>query len=107
MMDTYEMFEKVVEELKATSRTLGRTEVQRDNAADRIYNMERAQQTINDQASCENPHTVKLTVELVKALANGQKIEAIKSYRSLTGWGLKEAKDAVETVYALITPSVL
>lgn len=35
---------------------------------------------------------------LMKAIHDGQKIEAIKQYRTLTGYGLKEAKDAVEKV---------
>lgn len=34
--------------------------------------------------------------ELLKAMKDGRKIEAIKAYRSLTGLGLKESKDAVE-----------
>lgn len=33
---------------------------------------------------------------IAELLARGQKIEAIKRYRTLTGVGLKEAKDAVE-----------
>lgn len=35
---------------------------------------------------------------VVDALGAGQKIEAIKRYRELTGVGLKEAKDAVEAL---------
>lgn len=35
---------------------------------------------------------------VVEALGAGQKIEAIKRYRELTGVGLKEAKDAVEAL---------
>jgi ribosomal protein L7/L12 len=34
--------------------------------------------------------------EVLDALAAGQKINAIKRYRGLTGVGLKEAKDAIE-----------
>ena len=34
---------------------------------------------------------------IAELLARGQKIEAIKRYRTLTGVGLKEAKDAVES----------
>lgn len=34
--------------------------------------------------------------ELMRAIHAGEKISAIKAYRSLTGYGLKEAKDAVE-----------
>jgi len=38
--------------------------------------------------------------QLMKAIGCNQKIEAIKAYRTLTGMGLKESKDAVET-YAI------
>ena len=34
--------------------------------------------------------------ELMRAIHAGEKISAIKAYRSLTGYGLKESKDAVE-----------
>jgi ribosomal protein L7/L12 len=34
--------------------------------------------------------------KIARMLAGGRKIEAIKEYRSLTGMGLKEAKDAIE-----------
>ena len=34
--------------------------------------------------------------QLLAAMRDGRKIEAIKEYRSLTGMGLKESKDAVE-----------
>lgn len=33
---------------------------------------------------------------LMRAMADGRKIEAIKAYRTLTGYGLKESNDAVE-----------
>lgn len=33
---------------------------------------------------------------LLSAMRNGRKIDAIKEYRSITGAGLKESKDAVE-----------
>ena len=33
---------------------------------------------------------------MFSAYAKGQKIEAIKAYRTLTGYGLKESKDAIE-----------
>lgn len=34
--------------------------------------------------------------ELMRAIHGGEKIAAIKAYRSLTGFGFKESKDAVE-----------
>ena len=36
--------------------------------------------------------------DLMTALVNGRKIDAIKAHRTLTGYGLKESKDAVEDV---------
>lgn len=38
--------------------------------------------------------------ELMRAIHAGEKISAIKAYRSLTGYGLKEAKDAVEQYWS-------
>lgn len=34
--------------------------------------------------------------EMLKAIREGKKIDAIKWYRSLTGYGLKESKEAIE-----------
>jgi ribosomal protein L7/L12 len=39
---------------------------------------------------------VGFTNEIIEAIKNGQKIEAIKLLRTGTGLGLKEAKEAVE-----------
>ncbi|QIS10185.1 ribosomal protein bL12 [Nocardia arthritidis] len=41
-------------------------------------------------------YSVDLT-EVGELMAQGKKIQAIKRYRELTGLGLKDAKDAVET----------
>lgn len=41
-----------------------------------------------------------LVEDMFRAYANGQKIEAVKAYRALTGYGLKESKDAVEGLIA-------
>lgn len=38
--------------------------------------------------------------ELMRAIHAGEKIAAIKAYRSMTGYGLKEAKDAVEAQWS-------
>ncbi len=42
--------------------------------------------------------TEQNVIELLRCMATGRKIEAIKLYRSITGYGLKEAKDAIEDV---------
>lgn len=36
--------------------------------------------------------------DLMNAMAQGRKIEAIKAHRTMTGFGLKESKDVVESV---------
>ena len=38
----------------------------------------------------------EMVEQITEALANGQKIQAIKIYRDATGKGLKEAKDFIE-----------
>lgn len=42
-----------------------------------------------------NP-TIGALNELIVAVRKKQIISAIKAYRTLTGWGLKEAKEAIE-----------
>ena len=45
------------------------------------------------------PFGAKTQVEiLMGAMASDRKIEAIKAHRALTGYGIKESKDAVERV---------
>lgn len=46
----------------------------------------------------------KLVNELLKAMKHGQKIEAVKAYRSLTGLELKEAMRAVEAQWSYFKP---
>lgn len=36
---------------------------------------------------------------MLKAIADGRKIDSIKAYRTLTGLGLKESKDAIEAYW--------
>ncbi len=40
--------------------------------------------------------------EIIDALLQGQKIQAIKAYREATGLGLKEAKDFIDTLIAQV-----
>ncbi len=48
------------------------------------------------------------TVAVVQALvAQGQKIEAIKHVRQMTGWGLKEAKNYVDALQSGSPPPML
>jgi hypothetical protein len=42
--------------------------------------------------------------ELERLLREGQKIQAIKRHRELTGSGLKQAKDAIEALEARLLP---
>jgi ribosomal protein L7/L12 len=49
------------------------------------------------RASGYTPEVVRqLTEALVQGLASGRWIEAIKAHRALTGFGLKESKDAID-----------
>lgn len=43
--------------------------------------------------------TASAFAPVFNAIKSGLKIEAIKQVRSVTGWGLKESKDAVEQVF--------
>ena len=45
-------------------------------------------------------------LEVEGLLREGKKIEAIKIYRERTGYGLKEAKDAVEEIEKEILPTI-
>ena len=49
--------------------------------------------------------TISTKAELITAIARNQKIRAIKLVRELCGYGLKEAKDFVETAAAADFPS--
>lgn len=42
---------------------------------------------------------------LLSAMKRGQKIEAIREYRAITGMGLKESKDAIEMYSVPAVPS--
>lgn len=46
----------------------------------------------------ERPVNVGEVFTLMSSMASSRKIDAIKAYRNLTGAGLKESKDAVESV---------
>lgn len=48
--------------------------------------------------------TAELTAPKTHARDGGPKIAAIKMYRSFTGEGLKEAKDAVELLMTMLPP---
>lgn len=60
-----------------------------------------ADQIANSTVAVVNDRVQRDVVGLLEAMASGKKIEAIKNYRSLTGYGLKESKDAVERVMSL------
>lgn len=56
----------------------------------------------------ENKYVECSTVDALLAAMGkeGQKIEAIKQYRTLTGAGLRESKDAVEKYWNVPTASI-
>lgn len=62
------------------------------------YELETLQQYISNLTE-PNKFAETEIENLLKAMKNGQKIEAIKAYRALTEMGLKESKDAIERYY--------
>ena len=62
----------------------------------RLAVIERQLRLVMDHLGVAEPEPE--TTDIVAHLANGRKIEAIKTYRERTGAGLKEAKDAVEEI---------
>lgn len=53
---------------------------------------------VTTETTAADPETVM--AEISQLIQNGQKIEAIKRYRELSGLGLKEAKDAIDAMEA-------
>jgi len=65
----------------------------------RVLDTYEIQDLQNIVTACSEPNKVseaKVNTLLAAMGRDGQKIEAIKAYRVLTGLGLKESKDAVE-----------
>ena len=59
-----------------------------------LYQIERLADIVKTE---EQPiPNVELINALMFSMQQGRKIDAIKAYRQLTGYGLKESKDAVE-----------
>ena len=75
---------RVVDSIRKRIRVLGRIEAKLDH--------------LMKHANIEFEPYRGLAPEVVDALQRGKKIEAIKSYRSATGLGLKEAKESIEDI---------
>lgn len=83
----YDILHKLLDRLEAQGAELGREAEKRIRAEQQV---ERTQVSASD------------VVALMEALATDRKIDAIKLHRQLTGYGLKESKDAVERVIGAI-----
>lgn len=57
---------------------------------------EKAESAVADLRNAGPVPSSRDVVEMMSAMAQGRKIEAIKYCRALTNYGLKEAKDMVE-----------
>lgn len=67
----------------------------------RISSLEREVAWLRAQLSGQpGPADADADPEVLDAIRQNQKIEAIRRYRQLTGLGLKESKDAVEALEA-------
>lgn len=54
----------------------------------------------------QKPFNIADLSAMMLAMRNGQKIEAIKAHRSMTGYGLKDSKDWVEEYWINHNPRV-
>jgi ribosomal protein L7/L12 len=73
-------------------------------AKDAVEAIERGESiTMETAKPIPTPDLQSLRAQVVAHLRQGNKIEAIKTYRSFTGVGLKEAKDAVEEIERMTT----
>jgi hypothetical protein len=75
---------RAVDDVRKRTRMLGRIEAKLD--------------LLMKHANVEFEPYKGLPPDVVDALKRGEKIEAIKSYRSVAGVGLKEAKDFIEDI---------
>ena len=75
---------KAIDDIRKRIRTLRRIEAKLD--------------LLMKHAGIEFEPYKGLPPDVVDALQRGEKIEAIKSYRSAAGLGLKEAKDFIEDI---------
>jgi ribosomal protein L7/L12 len=87
-----EMIDKLLDRIQLLAQELGLERQRRKEAVDQVYHLENKTQASGFIA----PPVVD---ELMKSLRTNQKISAIKAYRTLTGYGLKESKDAVEQCF--------
>lgn len=86
MIDAYE----VLTRFESLAERLGRETLLR----------EQSERTLDMAINTPAPLSVPALNDLMVAIANERKIEAIKAFRILTGHGLKESKDAVEAAFA-------
>src|SRR5262249_2573049 len=68
------------------------------NRLRRFCGMERKLDLLLKHAGLDYDPVRDVPEDVVRALRDGQKIEAIKKYRALTGAGLAEAKEIIEEV---------
>jgi ribosomal protein L7/L12 len=87
------IIDKLLDRLDVKSAALLRAECRERELEDQLYAAKNA-------AAMPAPYYQgkEHTIDLIDALAGGRKIEAIKAFRALTGYGLKESKDQVERV---------
>ena len=97
-----------VRELAATGRKLEAIKAYREATGADLVTAKNAVESLNSPQAAYPPQRIlvdypgtaptglNLTPEIMALVEQGNKIQAIKRYRELTGAGLKEAKDKVE-----------
>ena len=78
------------------SHTYDAVIVSLDRIEEKIDALHRLQAEAKSPALTIEPVNVKTINLILRLIAEGRKVEAIKEYRAYFGVGLKEAKDAIE-----------
>lgn len=103
-------FQSLLHTLTNSMERASRAEAQNQTLNDKVYKMERDRDTERGKLQAEidslkakqantsyGEDNSLIVARMLKAFAHGEKINCIKEVRQLTGLGLKEAKDLVES----------
>lgn len=88
----HEAFSIVLDRLQEATQQLERERVARAEIETEVRRLQ------SEVAGIGNRPSPQHVVDLIRAMADDRKIEAIKAFRTLTGYPLKESKDAIESV---------
>ncbi len=93
-MQTYEFIDRLLDIVTRANQDLGSLRRENVDIHDKLHDVERKLESV--EAKAEHEISLETVNNLMSALAEGRIIDAIRAHRILTGYGLKESKDAVE-----------